>query len=82
MDDTLLLPHPYLEPAGRAVQVSRANTAEWLTMQREAMTQAGHDFIGFVKRVGSGPVFQYRQRKGTAGEHICRCSDNLLDSRL
>ncbi len=69
-DDAFVVPHPVLEPAGRAVAVGSANQREWLHHQQEKfVTQAGMELVGFRKRPGSIPVAEYRPRAADGDEH-------------
>ena len=68
-DDVFVVPHPVLEPAGRAVAVGSANQHEWLHHQQEKfVTQAGLELVGFRKRPGSLPVAEYRPRAADGDE--------------
>lgn len=68
-DDVFVVPHPVLEPAGRAVAVGSANQREGLHQQQEIAAQAGMELVGFRKRTGSLPVAEYRPRAAGADEH-------------
>lgn len=67
-DDVFVMPHPVLEPVGRAVEVSRANQRLWLRRQQEITAQAGLELVGFRKRPGSLPVAEYRPRAAGGDE--------------
>lgn len=64
-EEVIVVAHPSLEPAGRAIEIGRANQREWLRQQHEVMTQHGHELEGLVKRPGSLPLWQYRSTSDT-----------------
>ncbi len=55
-DDVFVVPHPVLEPVGRAVEVSLTHQRQRLRHQQQVAAQAGLELPGFLKRPGSLPV--------------------------
>ncbi len=68
-NEVFIVPHPTLEPAGRAIEVGRANQREWIRWQREYARRAGLEVEGFLKQPGSLPFVKFRQRVADGETH-------------